>query len=176
MKYWSHGSSIHQILPNSNATQTLVDPFFGITLFFVEFLHPYHSKFGIFDLVDMLLADMRKPAFERLYPGQWDGLDDAKHGPVLAQSVSRIFPSGAGIFICPIFSDTSLYPSVTSLFLRSFQYLRGLSPPTKTSMTSMMENHHSPSCRIFLICLPLKTASLVDLSVLNIYASCQCSH
>ncbi|MFH1543122.1 MAG: hypothetical protein ABIE03_01140 [Patescibacteria group bacterium] len=34
---------------------------------------------------------------------------------VLAQSVSHIFPSGAGNFNCPIFSDTSKYPSSAAL-------------------------------------------------------------
>ena len=58
-------------------------------------------------------------------------------------------------------------------FLRSFQYLRGRSPPTKASMTSMMENHHSPSCRAFLMRLPSKTASW-DVSSALVFSSSSC--
>jgi hypothetical protein len=64
-----------------------------------------------------------------------------------AQSVSRNFPSGDSIFNRTILSYASTYPSEISFFLRSLQYFRGRPPPTKTSITSMMENYQLPIYR-----------------------------
>jgi len=43
---------IGHILPDCDAAKTLVDPLFGIAFLLLEFLHPRHSQFGIFDLID----------------------------------------------------------------------------------------------------------------------------
>lgn len=71
---------IGQALADGDAPQPFVDPLLGIALLLKEVLHARHGEFGVFDLVDPLLADPGQPAFERLDLGRGNGLDDPEHG------------------------------------------------------------------------------------------------
>lgn len=111
----------------------------------------------------------KNPSFGGIFPIFGEGIDWMMRRivSVLAQSVIRIFPSGALILNCSIFSDTSIYPSVMSFCLRSDQYFLGSLPVTSsTDIISITENHHSSWCEIFRISFCSKRA--IDGEVIRI--------
>ena len=81
---------------------------------------------------------------------------------VLAQIGEAVAsPSGAGIFNCPIFSDTSANSLRRQLLLQVAPVLAEAGHRHEASTTSMMTNHHSPSWNAFRICRPSKHGQFV---------------
>src|SRR4030043_149773 len=69
---------VGKFFPNRNATHTFFDPIVGITLRLVECPRPLCRQLWVFYFLYPLIANLCKPAFERLRLGRRDGLNDAE--------------------------------------------------------------------------------------------------
>src|SRR3989338_1673516 len=71
---------VGEFLPDCNASQSFVDPFFWIAFQFVVFFDSVLRKFWVFYFLDSFIAYLRKPLFEWFCFWGGNGLDDAEHG------------------------------------------------------------------------------------------------
>jgi len=71
---------VGQTLPDGDTSHPFINPRLRITLLLVEFLHPAHDQFGVFNFVYALPAHPCQPALERFHFGRWDGLNNPEQG------------------------------------------------------------------------------------------------
>ena len=67
-----------ELFTNGNGAHSLFDPVVRVAFSFVEGTCTFGSEFGILDLLNSFVANLREPALEGLCLGAGNGLDEAE--------------------------------------------------------------------------------------------------
>ena len=83
---------VGQLIADGDAAQALLDPFLRVAFLLVDLPHSLGGKFGVFDFLQTLVADLGQPEFEWLGFRRRDGLDKAEESLCVGSADGANFP------------------------------------------------------------------------------------